>query len=705
MLTKSKWIYSVLAIFLAFSLLLPTVSWAETGFGVPADMTFEDILKNPHMQLYHAVLNGDTFYALMADGSMRTWKPGEPEVDFLPAGSLPTDVILAAGGGDIYLFDRTSGNISRVTGDGAEPLPIKPDILPLLRREESRVNGQGFVISGKLCMLADYDEEGGGLPWNNYLAAIDLNTGAVDLYRTSGTEGLYAYKEGMALLFRTFRDGEAFRYKLSQINVLTGELTDLNLSMPDSNPYTASTAQRPAYDAANDTIYYIYENQLFASRLGGAFAQTIYMPGIIGTASPYDIGWALPDGRYATRNDGLKVYDPQDSSGPLLHVSGFVGPVFHFTQQNPDTPVIMHDKIYSSAEVSQAIAGGDSGMDVYAVWVDSAFTALKEKGYAMDLGESETLLSMADDLYPFAHQAVANSAGRVMATPVHFTMGMWSYATELYQTYFGDEPLPTTFAAFFDLMARFENDFAAEHPEHVFLEFYNYAELVEWIVKAYIRQYETAEAPLDFQTHALLEALQKLAAVGPHRLEVGAADAMAIAEMGSSESIPIFSIFQMHGWGPLTLRFSVDEDRFPSILPMTFQAGETPVLSGEMMVLFVNPHTQNKAAALRLLEHAAFDQDDIRMYYYLHQSANTAYENHYYEENKNVPQWLIRQSDVDAYQAIVPFISLSDHSKLLGAADDQLKSLCGRYCEGGLTLDQFLAELTRVYDKVYREGR
>ncbi len=709
----------------------PPPATATDEIGFPYDM------DDPGTMVRNAALTDNTFYAWMGDGTIKRWAPDEAAPATLCAidlGDTAYAAVLAAGDGSVILLDSRTGRLARIEENGYAWLPIQADKAQLFHRSEQRGIKMAFIESGVLYALIDYDEECGSLPWNFAILSIDLQTGKTVTTKLQGTEAMTPYKPGSVLLLRSEQKDGTYRYKLSILQLGTGKVSDLLLSMPTFEPYTEESIGGLAYDAGSDTIYYAQGYALYASSRGAAFRQNASLA-LSYPPSCDTQAFAMPDGRYAIHQKGILLKKTTGAAAvqTLRVVSPQADHIYRsFIATNPDTAVSIHMQTLTAADIAKALTAGDNTNDIYEVTMDAGFTLLKEKGFLTPLNIQST------DLYPFLTDVLSDAEGSLLAYPKALTLGLWTYTPALWETYFGDTPRPATYGEWLDAMLVFETEFAAENPQHSFLEYFDYEDWVNSLITAYIRQYEQPNEALDFDNAALKDALETLAAVQRQRSLRSLTDPMEF--YSELEAVPAYWLFST--FSALNLLSSTALEAEQLILPLTFQTGETPVVPARLSVLLINPHSTNKEAALQYIACAAGKDLDIVLYYSLHRSATepvvsskalealqaleadragilqslatapaadrAAFEDMLAAVDFQIARyqqvkWRISPEGVAAYQATAPHIRFFEQSRLLGIAHEQIALITTRYCGGQMTVDTFVAELNRVCRMIERE--
>ncbi len=696
------------------------------------EITLKQIEDGEKFYLESAAVLGDTVYGLFNNGEVLSFVAGETKTPVTLGANDYGLFRLAAGDGNLYGFNRDTGDVFLITKDNAERIAtVDLTKLPLEWSEFI----SPFVIQGKLYMMITLNWDG-----DYALLSFDLSTSNVEIIKIQGIQAICPYKDDTLLVARL----EGSVCILSQVDPTTFAVTDLDYAIPHCESYTSQMCMGLAYAKAQDTLYYIYDGRLFFASQGQPFQGSATLPSRSfhqGTQA-----FALKDGRYAYVCDGVNVVDAATvQNQKTLTISNQYPSetLYRFMEAYKDIPIVRLSESLSASDISQRILGGDTQVDIYEVLMDGDATALKQKGFMASMGDSAAITEAVNDLYPFAKAVATDANGQPVCYPSDCYQYLWSCIPSIFKTYFGDTPLPETYLELFDMMLTYEQDFAADHPEHEFIEWFDYERMVAKVITAYAWQYEDP----DFQGPILKQTLEKLAKVQAQRLINGQMDPMDYQL--NTEVTEYFGLFSMASyWGFLTNTEDESSGTLP-MLPLVFEKGETPVIPCKLKVLFINPNSQNKEAALQYIEYAANEKNDFNfnIYYSLRQSAKSPY---LYESAKNrlaeyqieVDRWQealdladegdkrdiqakldeavadyeryekssvrISKGGIENYQASVSMVTCSENSPYLSYREDApfaktLSALASRYAAGQLNLDGLLAEINRTVKKMDNE--
>lgn len=717
--------------------------------------------------------SGDSLYAYMTDGSVGVWDaredtqrvfcelPTPPDVDAAQYDRLSAEErraldasvsFLAEGGDALYGFNVHSGIIGRVTPDGVKWMEGTLDVSPFWGDGAyPRAIFKACVVGDALYALADYGTDAPELPCNARLVRCELSGGKASVLPMTGIQAFCRYAPGELLLMRWAADeAGGLRRVLSVLDIASQRMEDLPLRLPGQE----ETIGGLACDGARGCIYYATAGEVFVSRAGAPFAPCAYLPGDIMIESwP---GWVLPDGRYAVQTDGVCVRVPKESlpEENVLRLSGVGADAAHaaFLSEHPEARALVNANRVSAATVAEHVRQGDSRYDIYLLYADSEYRALAEKGYLQPLIDAGTLAADVADMYPAVQAALTDGAGELVAYPYFMDVERWSVNRALWARYFGDEPLPQTWAAFLSAMLRFARNDAAREDGVAFLYGYDETAMAEDIVDAYIACRGAQGGPLRLDDPALREVLAAYEQVRDDA-RAHAGDAVLPDESGGAQPMNVV-FFRSSGRPFLTNTESTEyQSVFQDIAPPSFAQEGDGVVQGHLYVLVVNPHSANKELAYRYLETVGRLESDPLRYYALHPDAMEPYVDPHYagleaqirafgaelrgdlqraeaagdldeaarlqalidrgelalaEGDRN--KWLISSGSIAAYRAYAPTIDFRLDNPYFSSGDGgggtkQVRALCERYAQGQLARDGFLRELSRVLEMIYLEGR
>lgn len=424
------------------------------------------------------------------------------------------------------------------------------------------------------------------------LALAELETGGCEKLEPALTAlGLCAYRDEKLLVAQAVGDGST---RLMAFDPATRETENLCVVPGEEMMELANIA----YDASADKIYYTLSGTLYA--MDGAATGTAERIGTI----PVD-GWdngnaVVAGGAYALCADGFTVYarsvEPDAAPAIRLTVSAHnsaeaADAARRFLEVRSDVEVTLDT---SYADVLTAVLTQSSETDVYLLDVSSnAYAALYERGYLADLSGRETLTGLVGGMYGSIRDAVTKD-GALVAVPVSFYASTLAANLEAMEAVgLSEADVPETWPAFLELLARLpgyveDTDYAA-FPSYMAAE--DWRQLVlSAMVSDYLRL--RGGAPDEAELIGLLKAFDAVDfdALGSFSGESG----------GLPDPHALFDLFYM-----FSLEMYASYDPHPRVMPLAFEAGETPALNMVLTVAVVNPYSENPDAAVAFLEELA----------------------------------------------------------------------------------------------------
>ncbi|MDR3051424.1 MAG: hypothetical protein LBU67_06850 [Oscillospiraceae bacterium] len=676
--------------------------------------------------------------------------------------ALSNDIaLIAAGDGKLWAFNAYAGRIGEITAQGVTWRDVQLDTADLFRVEAYEDGQFGYlrtlthpiVAEGVFYCLRDtYAEDS----WSNRrtLMCWDIATGALRQIETGCAQMICPYKPGQFLTFGTDFDESAGEpvSAMTVLDLASGKETPLDFEKLQ-NAYALSGL---AYDAATDSVYYTLGRRVWRWVPGAPAVLAAYIPAPEGMTDA--TAWLLPGGLYAIAADGLYVRsaDPQQAAAArsLTIANGWEDTVaLGFMAEHPDVPLLFNGDAPVTAEgIAQAIASGDGQTDIFVLYSMAELRALIGKGLAADLSGAEALAQDVAAMYPQVQKALCDSQGRPMAYPRGFDLSPWSVNQTLWDR-FNLGPLPTTYAQFFDCMARWQAQYAEANPHVRFLSAaYDSASLTELVLNDYILQYGRPGEPIDFTAPVLRDALAQIAALNlqPAPEEAWYADEFSDGYEAETQVI-------CHMTAARGLFYNADQTQYLTgtdpesapvveallVPPMVFEAGQKPRVYGQMQVIIVNPSSKNLDMAIQYAAYCARYGLDLETRYALHPGMNEPAEKPGFEDEVRFMQawrndaaqalespeltdeekgymresldyvarwlaeqdnnrWLVAAKPIAAYRAIAEDMTFAEDLPLLNQAagygealgpQEKLQDLIDRYTGGELGLDALLQQL------------
>lgn len=285
-----------------------------------------------------------------------------------------------------------------------------------------------------------------------------------------------------------------------------------------------------------------------------------------------------------------------------------------FAERNPQIPVYMTDDYYNTTEkLTQAMVTGESIMDVLRMSVNSSsFITLRDKGYCADLSESQIITDYVSKLYPHFAEAVTKD-GKVLAVPLNaYSYDGWFVNKRVLEGMrLTMEDVPTNLVDLCAFATRWNDEWVDEYPSYTLIEYvsdYKGAMLGE-ILDGYIRYCTAKKQEIDFTSDMFRQMMEALDKMNVKELDRGANTANE-DETTYREAL----LMRDNGLVGSFEDYSDTEDAWRLFLPMTLTADADFVTGAETEVIFVNPKSEHKAAAMQLIECMIEKMNDYSAY-------------------------------------------------------------------------------------------
>ena len=396
-----------------------------------------------------------------------------------------------------------------------------------------------------------------------------------------------------------------------------------------------------AYQAETDMIYAASASIVYRIEKGKQPVPCAYLPESTFRNTSFAVLTA--DGRYCLHHDDA-VYLRYLSDDFALQKPLMIANVtfdyygrdgFRAFQQECAYPAAYSSSHYTSAEeYLQDFLFGNAA-DVYGVSDPSVFSALMEKGYCVDLSESESISAYVDRMYPNIRSAFCRD-GKIYAIPFitgfdfRFVLGYNPRVLEMIGLTEAD--LPRTFMEWMEFLEAWADSPVLEENHIDLVRASVYGDLREQLLTTILDQQaidcDQNQLPPTLNSEALMGLLNKLDEITPllNDLDASARQNAQYREWDDTDSalfIIDYRLFtgddnsMMNGGCNL---WSLGLDR---ATPMYY-----PV---RLTLLFVNAQTENRNIAISLLEHMLADLD-VASRISLFPDENDGVESEYYAE-------------------------------------------------------------------------
>lgn len=495
---------------------------------------------------------------------------------------------------------------------------------------------QAVVGNELFMMLTNYYDTGDGLP---HMFSINLDTGEKTAYPVENVQYIAPYKDGklLCLVFdreRLYSEDDTFTMNFSLFDPSTGEITLLKELDPEIYTYNMGGI---AYDAASDTLYLVVGQKVYRWVNTGDGELCAYSPlsyyycGSMGSCCAIAGGTIAFAG--STEGTFLRSLAPANLPAETLNIyQGFADEAHRKAAAAlGDVAITLsEDTYYSSAQdLAQAMVSGGDEFDILRLNVNYLdFTRLMEKGYCEDLSSSQIISDFFSSTYDVVQNAMSLD-GKVYGVPVMVDINCFgSYMDKedlnAFLTESGIE-VPKTYLEWMQLLNDWgEKGYYETYSDYVPTNNGNPAEgLLSNVLIAYFQYMEATKQELTLDTpllRTLLTAVKDVD-ISDWYEEPDWDDEEAMDEFFSRESL--FDDY---------VGLDVQKTSWSSVFPLSLSDETEPVIPLNMEILFINPRSQHKEAAIRYLE-AYVQALDVYTKTKLCPGMNDPIENEYYESN------------------------------------------------------------------------
>lgn len=491
------------------------------------------------------------------------------------------------------------------------------------------------VVGNELFMVVtNYYDTGDGLP---HLFSLNLDSGEKTAYPVENVQYIAPYKDGklLCLVFDrmlVYEEG-AFTMNFSLLDPSTGEMTLLKELDPEIYTYDMGGI---AYDAASDTLCLVAGQKVYRwIALGDgelcAYSPLSYYYSHVGSCC------ALAGGRmaFASSSDGVYIrsLDPADLPSETLNIyQGFADEAHRKAAAAlGDVAITLSEDVYysSAQDLAQAMVSGGDEFDILRLNVNYLdFNRLMEKGYCEDLSDSPIISDFFSSTYDVVQNAMSLD-GKVYGVPVMVEINCFgSYMDKEDLNAFLSESgieVPKTYLDWMQLLNDWgEKGYYETYSDYVPTNNGNPAEgLLSNVLEAYFQYMEATKQELTLDTpllRTLLTAVKDVD-ISDWYEEPDWDDEDAMDEFFSRESL--FDDY---------VGLDVQKTSWSSVFPLSLSDEMEPVIPLNMEILFINPRSQHKEAAIRYLE-AYVQALDVYTKTKLCPGMNEPIEDEYYESN------------------------------------------------------------------------
>lgn len=560
---------------------------------------------------------GDTLY-LAAFNEVYTYRVGDAalkryefELPKLASGSYEVTSMPFADGDQVYAINLTSEYGDSVEFYGAQIAKVS------LREDGTAAFGEAWDIDWSE-MVGIYDD--GSYPiipeavlgmdgsvylryyddmGNHRVAAVDIKSGAFrSIDELDDAFTFLPYRDGCLLVeLYNMEAGEDAQFVV--YNPADGGMQTLgSIPVEDYSPLMGL-----AYDAATDTLYCTKAGELRKVDLeNGAISEGITdMPLEAYGSAP---GYILDGGYYAYCSSGVVVrnLDPDEKPQSRLKINdtfwndAVTNAYYRFQNAHGDVSVVLSREYSESANLLENMMNHDSDVDIYIINTSSAeYSALYNRGYLMEFGDSEKAKALADSMYPVYRDGLSVN-GQLAALPV--SVGAWTLGiNEKALAALGKklEDVPDNWPDFLDFLASLYDDIAEHSKVHLFYSSCGVSEarydLLTAILEDYQRYMNAEGQGIGYNSELLRGVLSKL-------------EQLDLVALGCTpdEELEYTDDFEEYSEESMLLQTSTGctiGNYYSEVTPMLMRMAPDaePHMAVDITVAVINPYTQNPEAA------------------------------------------------------------------------------------------------------------
>lgn len=611
-----------------------------------------ELYNHPGLVIRNIAEGQGNIYAYLSNSSICAWKISTDEMmdycrlDLLPSDTqipyddLPNEIqeqwkntvaFLFTDGPGLYGVNNITGRIGVIEHSGIKWSEKKIDPSLLFSEDHKwpyRVI-KTFTSENKLYIYIAKDNV--PYPHNNYdLVCYDLKSGASEIVDIDNAQGICCTGENTAIVLNYEGNEWVFR----EINLSTQVISDTTYHKVEAS--YDSPVGGLVYDKEQKILYYVSEGKVYAKQEGTDAIPVAVIPttNVIGET----LGFLLDESTYAVLDNRLLSCKLQQiNSIETLHLSGCIddGILKDFINDYPEVSVVIDERILAPDEIVNKLMTRDDNIDIYATCVDSTFVNLVRKGYAYPLIQSQDLVDNVSTMYPAIRNSITNEKGNPIAYPYQMYLCQWKINYTIWNEFFPEKEIPTTYSEFFQDMILWEDEYASEYPAISFAGEFSFSYWVKMIINAYETQYAVQDGesilPAPLTEPRVIEVLELIEHIRDHYV-----NGSYIANNSYNDQI-----FIPDGFVPVLQKpvksnlLSLSLSELPggiyiSIPPLTFEEGKVANIVGQLYVWMINPFSKYKDLAIAYLEHAAKCDNNPLICYATHPYKNDPIPNEFY---------------------------------------------------------------------------
>ncbi len=658
---------------------------------------------------------GDTSYVHAGHELYALDSSGQPAVK---AGNLPDNLFFLSGDEDFLAVQTDTGTVYQFsqTESGISCGPIAQLDLSGMQDSINMIE-QGVFTGGYVCLLA-FDEKSSSF-YSTFL--FNLSSGSMLPQKIKDAWDICIYEPGKILVYLQPLGG---RGEISACDPATAQTQKL-LDVPEGS------LAGLAYDRAGGTTAITGNGAVYVSSHGAPFTEGGYLNinmqsntvrAVLSSENTY-IAIVPNEAAFLCDIGALNAVKPLRIAGSDLSEET----VAAYRKLNPDKPVVyVKMNILETDILALQLVLRTGDVDIYVMPAGlPIYTAMLEKGFALDLSGEQDLVSAVSAMYPRMAEVVRKD-GKLYGLPVdvvnHDALG---YNPKLFAQ--SGLTVPQTL---FELMDQLEAlgqredtalmDARLAGPSQTVLRYILYT----YLSAATAKSHGTAFDPETFRS-----LVARWEAIAPTLEKDGARSALM-------ESPALFCnrFFFMPGHGSfLTEGYEV--------LPLAIGEGKEKILPAAMNAMIVNPASANQAEAIRFLAFYAQNmpgQQRIAMYPNENDPvADPEMQQRAMKEEANIQlltaqlsacapeekkqlteqleqarqtlaswqadMWAIGPEEIKAYRGIADMLIFGREDVGFSTHDKQIYDLCNQLGDGGIDSARFCDAFIGIWEMAWRE--
>lgn len=648
---------------------------------------------------------GDELYALDASG--------QPAVK---AGDLPGNLFFLSGDEDFLAVQTTTGTVYQFSetesGMTCEPLAQ----LDLSGMNDSMIE-QGVFTGGYICLLA-FDEKSSSF-YSTFL--FDLSSGFMLPGKIKDTLDICIYEQGKILAYLQPLGGKG---EISVCDPATGQTQKL-LDVPEG--FLAGLA----YNRESGTTAIAGNGAVYVSSQGSPFTEGGYLNinmqsntvrAVLSSENTYTA--IVPnEAVLACDISVLKNVKPLRIAGSNLSEET----VAAYRKLNPDKPVVyVQMNMWETDILALQLVLRTGDVDIYVMPTGMPiYTAMLEKGFALDLSNEQALVSAVAAMYPRMAEQVMKD-GKLYGLPIDAgNLDVLGYNPELFAQF--GLTVPQTL---FELMDQLESLGQREDTVLMHAPLTGASEAVlRYILYSYL-SVTTAKSPTtDFDPETFRNLVARWETIASILEKDGTRSVLM-----ESPTLFVDSYMLMPGSGDSLLEGY-------EVLPLAIGEGNEKILPAVMEAMIINPASNNQAEAVRFLAFYAKNmpgRQRIAMYPNENdpvadperqQEAMEAEENIQLltdqlatcapEDRKQLTEqleqakqalaslqadmWIIGTEEIEAYRSIADILIFGRTDVGFYTFDKQIYDLCNQLSNGSIDSTRFCDTFIGIWEMARRE--